>query len=371
MAERRVPVAVIGTSWWADAMYLPALEGSRVAQVVAVCGRNRERTEAFARRWRVPRVFTDWEALLASAECEAVLVVTPNDTHHPIVMAALEQGMHVLCEKPLALKYRQAREMAQAADAKGLTTMMPFTYRYMPTTRFLKQLVDGGYLGRPYHLNLRYYSSYGRDGAYLWRMDLGRAGSGVLGDLGSHFLHLAEWFFGDIETVTAVLSTLVQRPARDPAGSPFQPADDTAAIILGFRNGAQGMVQVSAVAYEDTPFGQVHAMDLHGSGGTLRQVIDWDRLQHVWGAREGEGPLRPIEVPEEMWGGAPHESVKDTYHDVFRRQGFMIGEFVMALAAGRMVRPDFRDGARLQAVLEAALRSDREGRRVTVSEVSE
>jgi predicted dehydrogenase len=365
-----LPIAIVGTSWWADAMYLPALEASPMAAVVAVCGRDSKRTNQFAERWSVPHTFTSYQEMLQSGLCRAVIIATPNDTHHQIAMASIERGLHVLCEKPLGLDYRQASEMVEAAAQAGVTTLVPFTYRYMPTTRFVKQLLDEGYLGDPYHLNLRYYTAYGRSGGYLWRMDMRRAGSGVLGDIGSHFLHLADWFFGEIEEVSCRLGRMVERPATDPEGNSYQQGDDTAMVMLRFGNGAQGVVHASAVAYEENLFGQVHEMDLHGSGGTLRQVIDWDRVQMVQGARVGKGPVRELTVPESIWKGARRDHVKDTYHDVFRKQGFMVGEFVEAAASGRQVRPDFADGARLQSVLDAALRSHQEGRNVQVDEVT-
>lgn len=363
----RLRVGVIGTSWWADAMYLPALVARPEAEVVAVCGRDADRARAFADRWGIPNVATDVEALLDRGIVEAVVVVTPNDTHRRIAGAALDRGLHVLCEKPLGLDHREADELARAAAATGVTTMVPFTYRFMPTTRFVKRLVDEGYLGRPHHLNLRYFSGYAMSGEYLWRFDVDRAGSGALGDLGSHFLHQAEWFFGEVETVSCDLGRMVDR--AHPDGRAYRQADDTAVIVLGFAGGARGVIHASAVAHEPAGFGQLHEMDLHGSEGTLHHAIDWDRLQVVRGARVGEGALEEFAVPDDLWAGAPREPVKETYHHVFRDQGLMVGDWVRTAAEGRRVRPDFEDGARVQRILDAALLSHAEGRRVRVAEI--
>lgn len=360
-------VGVIGTSWWADAMYLPALAACPEADVTAVCGRDPNRAKTFAERWGVPNVFTDVETLLDSGSVRAVVVASPNDTHREIAGAALERGLHVLCEKPLGLNHREADELAGAAADAGVTTLVPFTYRYMPTTRFVKRLVDEGYLGRPHHLNMRYFSGYAMSREYLWRFDLDRAGSGALGDLGSHFLHLAEWFFGEVESVSCELGHLVDR--IHPEGHAYRQADDTAVIALAFASGAGGVIHASAVAHEPTEFGQIHEMDLHGTEGTLHHEIDWDRLQVVRGARVGDGPLEELEVPREIWGGAPREPVKETYHHVFRDQGLMVGEWVEAATERRRIRPDFEDGARVQRILDAALLSDEEGRRVRVDEL--
>jgi len=368
--EKTVSLGIIGTSWWVDAMYLPALKHHPNARVAAICGRNAERAGAMARRWDIPAVHTDYRELIARPDLDAVIIASSNETHYPMTMEALEAGLHVLCEKPLGLDYAQAVEMTELAVSKGVCHMTPFTYSQMPTTRFVKRLVDEGYLGRPYHLNLRYYTGFGREDSYLWRFDGNKAGAGAVGDIGSHFFYLAYLFFGEITGVFARLDRLVPRPAVDPDGKPYPVADDTAIVTLAFANGAQGSIHASTVALEATPFGQIHQLELHGSEGTLHSFTDWDTVQEVRGARIGEGPVRPLEIPEAIWLGARRDSVHNTYRDVFRTQEVMARAFVTAIVEGRGVKPDFRDGAYIQRVIEAALLSHRQRRWVELREIS-
>lgn len=364
----RVRVGVIGTSWWADAMFLPALAAHPGAEVVAVCGRDAGRAQALAQRWSVPAVYTDTEALLDHDGLEAVLILTPNRLHHPLTMAALARGLHVLCEKPLALNVAQAREMLAAAEAAGVCHMVPFTYSFMPATRYLRALIEAGYLGQPYHLNMRYYTGYARTTDYRWRFDRGEAGSGVLGDLGSHFLFIAMQLFGEVVAVQCLLTQVQERGPR-PDGRRYGRVDDVAALALEFSNGAQGLVHVSAMCHEDTPFGQTHHMEFHGSGGTLTSFTDWDRVQRVCGARVGEGAVRPLEIPESIWQGARRDTVHNTYRDTFRKCDFMARGFITAIQEGRPASPDFHDGLRVQRVLAAAELGAEQGRRVTLGEV--
>lgn len=366
----KVRMGVIGTSWWADAMYLPPLAMVDWIEVTAVCGRNKEKADAFAKQWRIPNVFTDYQNLIESGLCDAVIIATPNDTHYPIGMAALEAGLHVLCEKPLALDVAQASEMTTLAEQRNAITLVPFTYRYMPSTRYVKQLLDDGFLGRPYHLHLRYYAGFGRDGSsYNWRFDQSTAGSGALGDIGSHFIHLAIWFFGEVEAVCSQLGRLVERPSRTPNGEPYPVADDTAMLMLRFRNGAQGLVHATTLAYESSAFDQVHEMDLHGSDGTLRNRIDWRETQQVTGAKAGAGPAKVMPIPDEIWGNARREVAVETYKDVFRKEGHMVRDFAQAVREGRPLSPSFADGLAVQRVLEAALLSERDGRWVDIAEI--
>ena len=185
----------------------------RARGTVAICGRNRDNAREMAQTWDIPKVYTDYREMIDRADLDAIIIATPNSSHYPISMKALENNLHVLCEKPIALTYAQAREMAETAAARRLKTLVPFTYSFMPTARYIKELIEGGFLGAAYHLNMRYYTGFARDGDYLWRFDRGIAGSGIIGDLGSHFLYLAEWLYGEINAITCRLGFTVARPA--------------------------------------------------------------------------------------------------------------------------------------------------------------
>jgi predicted dehydrogenase len=308
--------------------------------------------------------------MIHSGELDAIIVSTPNDTHYPISMLAMDAGLHVLCEKPLARTYARSLEMAKAAEEKGLINLVPFTYSYMPTARYLKELISDGYIGRPYHLNMRYYTGYGREGEYNWRFDLGRAGAGIVGDLGSHFMYIADWLFGSIRAVSCTLGFQVERPGIDAEGKRYTVADDSAIITLDFESGAQGVIHVTAVCYEDTSFGQTHHMEFHGSQGTLYSFTDWDTIQQVKGARVGEGSLRELPIPDDIWGDARRDTVHNTYRDLFRKQNYMTQQFISGIIDKTPVRPDFADGARIQRLIAAAQMSHAEGRRVTVEEIT-
>jgi predicted dehydrogenase len=365
----RVRIGIAGTSWWADAMYLPALANHPLADVRGVVGGSRhDHTREFAERWGIPGAYDSLGELFAAEPLDALLVLTPNRHHFATTMAGIEHGLHVLCEKPLGMTAREARLLTEAAALAGVTTMVPFTYRFMPANRYLKELVDEGWLGQPYHLNLRYYTGFGRTGAYAWRFDVGEAGSGISGDLGSHWVYMARWYFGEIAAVTAVYSHLVPRGPR-PDGAPYEVAEDAALMLLEFQNGATGSLHLSSLAHEPGPFGQRHELDLHGSGGTLRAVSDWLTVQRVDGCRADETEAHEMPIPDRLFGNARRDTVHNTYRDVFREQDNMTRGFVTAIARGESATPDFADGLAVQRVLEASDRSAREGRRVPIAEI--
>lgn len=374
----KVRLGIVGTSWWADSMYLPALSRHPLAEVRGIVGSRIGHTREVAARWGVPNAYTTLGEMLDSEPLDGVVILAPNRHHHPYTMEALERGLHVLCEKPLGMTSAQAREMTEAAEAAGVVNMCPFTYSFMPFARYAKELVDEGYIGRPFHLNMRYFADYGRDPAYIWRFDLGEAGAGISGDLGSHWAYIATWLYGEVTAVTAVFGHVVPRAPR-PDGAPFEAAEDSAMILLEFASGATGNLHVSSVAYEPSRFGQLHAWELHGSEGTLHVTCDWDTVQRVEGVRiQGAEADRTVErprlaelpIPDRLWEGLRRDTVHNTYKDTFREHDNMARGFVTAIASGGAAVPSFRDAWRVQRIVDAAGRSAREGRRITIEEIA-
>ena len=274
----------------------------------------------------------------------------------------------MLCEKPLALTVAQAQEMLAAAEGCRCMQHGALHVQFYATTRYIRELVNQGYIGRPYHLNLRYYTGYARTNEYRWRFDQGEAGSGVLGDLGSHFLFIAMQMYGEVYSVQCQLAQFQERGPR-PDGKPYDRVDDVAALSLEFSSGAQGQVYVSAMCYEDTPFGQTHHMEFHGSEGTLYSFTDWDRVQQVAGARVGEGAVRPLEIPSEYGRARGTTRYTTPIAIPFVSVTLWARGFITAIRERRPASPDFRDGLRVQRVLAAAALGAKQGRRVTLDDV--
>src|SRR5437763_16585958 len=119
-----VRIGIVGTSGYMDMMYGPALQTHPRAELAAICGRNRSRAEEMAAKYSVPHVFTDYREMIAHGDLNALIVATPDDLHYEITMQALSAGLHVLCEKPLALRAAQAWEMYRKAEAARVRHMV-------------------------------------------------------------------------------------------------------------------------------------------------------------------------------------------------------------------------------------------------------
>jgi predicted dehydrogenase len=354
----KVRIGLIGASWYADGMHLPSLTSHPSAEVVAICARNREPAAALAQKYAVPRVYTDHRQMYEQAQLDAVVIAAPDDQHYALTMAALDAGLHVICEKSLALTAAQAHEMADRAEAVGVKNMTFFTFRWLPHTRHLAELIESGYVGRIYDCHISYVSGGGRDGEYKWRFD-GARSNGIIGDLGSHLTDLARWYCGEIARVSASLRTMVERPGA--------PANDSAMLLLESTGGTQIHIHASAVAHVG-PGGLQQKIAIHGEQGTLEADFFFGNfggageMQAIRGVRAGETHFEPLPIPDHIWGEVdPGDPMS-----VFVKQSAGDRYFIDAILTGSAVRPNFRDGAAVQAVVDAALMSQHSGRWVDV-----
>lgn len=311
-----------------------------------------------ADKYAIPNIYTDYRGLIDDKDLQAVVVAVPDDLHYSATMDALDAGLHVLCEKPLALNAEHARIMYEKAEEAGVKHMTYFTWRWLPSHRYVRLLIDEGYIGAPYHSHFRFLGGWGREARYGWRFDRGRS-NGVLGDLGSHMIDLARFWIGDIVRVNARLDTFVKRPGPD--GGYLDPANDSAMLILEFESGAVGLIDVSIVAHTaDRPFEQ-YAI-LHGDLGTLEVGFDLSRGHTVRGAHHDEEAFRSLATVDEMLTGVDvNASEWDQLVQVFTTQSVGTRLFVDAIVQDQPVSPTFYDGLKAQEVIDAAIASNEQG----------
>jgi predicted dehydrogenase len=354
----KVRVGVVGTSWFTDLFHLPNLASHPRAEITAICGRTREPAEALATKYTIPHVFTDYRDMIASGRLDALVVVTPDALHYPITMAALDAGLHVLCEKALAMNADQAREMYEKAEAVGRKHMVMFTWHWVPHFRYLQQLIEQGFVGRPYHFHLRNEGDYGRDATYGWRFDR-RHGNGILGDLGSHAIDFARRYVGDIARVSGQLATFVERPGSD--GQSLDAANDSALLAVEFANGAQGSLHVSAVSQQGET-----SLALYGEAGTLELAFSFDGAE-LRGSRTGDEGWQTLEVPDALWHNVDRTGrYIEQIFDMFKKQPVGNRLFIDAILEDRQIDSTFYDGWKAQQVIDAAIASHEQGRWIAV-----
>lgn len=362
MGGERIRAGLIGTSWWAELEHLPGLRARPDVDVVALSGRNPERLASLAAKHRVPRAFTDWQEMVGQGGLDVLVVATPNFLHHPQVLAALDAGLHVICEKPLAMNVAQAREMAARAGAAGRKTLAFFTHRAVPAAAHVKRLVGEGFLGRPLHVSATYFtaSHLNPEKPLGWRMVRAQAGTGALGDIGAHLVDLVRWWLGDFVRVAGQWQTyLHERPGG------VADADDATAFLAKLACGAQAAFQASKLAAGRANYQRV---ELHGSHGTLiyeaEPGVDANWQGRVYAGRLDRPGLELVPLPQALLTGLDTADDQAGRNEAYRR---LTDPFFAAIRGGGPVSPSFDDGAAVQSVLDAVAESAADGKWVDVA----
>ena len=299
--QKRIRFGVIGTGGMASAVNLPGLKNCSDADLAAICARSKEHAQEAAGKFGIASVWTDWREMLEKAELDAVAVCAPDDLHYEMTMAAVRRGLHVACEKPLAMNATQAREMLDAAEKAGVRHMTCYNWRLIPAFRYLQALVAEGYVGEVREVELRWPTSFLMDpAAYQWRYD-SRHANGVLGDLGSHLIDLALWIAGPMKRVSAFLGVFGQMQGA--AGEVVPRANDSANLLVEFENDAHGRIWTSATTHE--PFAMT--VGVGGSLGYLKATFAlWGDIgMSLIGRKAAEEKAAALPIPPGYLEGFP------------------------------------------------------------------
>jgi predicted dehydrogenase len=288
----------------------------------------------------------DLAELLDDDRVDVLHVCTPNHVHAAQALAALERGIHVVCEKPLAVSSEECAALVAAADEHGVVNAVCYHARSYPLVEHMRAEVAAGAIGELTFVHGRYLCDDVLFPASGWRVDPAQSGPAyVVGDLGTHWLDLAEHVTG--RHVSEVLADF-----RSFAGGPLE---DYAALLLRFDGGAAGSLVLSAGAA-----GRKNQLLLEVEGRTAG--FTWDQEQPT------EALFRPVDAPKQVVVKDPLTNAESArplsrypaghgegYGGAFRN----LFEQVYAAVAGREHQPfpTFRDGARGVAAVEAAVKS--------------
>ncbi len=253
MAEKKFRVGIVGCGGIAENKHLPALSKLKNVEIVAFCDIIRERAEKAAAQYGTEdaRVFEDYLELAALPDLDVIHVLTPNKSHAPITIAALEAGKHVMCEKPMAKTAAEAKAMVEAAKRTGKKLTIGYQSRHRSDSRLLKQMVEEGRLGEIYYAKAH---AIRRRAVPTWGVFLNEEeqGGGPLIDIGTHALDLTLWEMNNYEPRSVMGTTYRKLADRENAANAFGPWDpkeftveDSAFGFITMKNGATIVLEAS------------------------------------------------------------------------------------------------------------------------------
>ena len=367
-----VRVALFGTKFMGKAhsqayrsvnMFFP--KAPRVEMKVIV-GRDAKQTNEAARLYGWQEATTDWKAVMQRDDIDVVDICTPGDWHEPMALEAAKAKKHIVCEKPLGNNLKEATRMTAAAAKAGVRHFLMHNYRRAPAVTLARKIIDDGRIGRIFHFRARYLQDWAMSPKLqmLWRFDKQRAGSGALGDLGSHIIDLAHYLCGGITEVSSAMETYIKERPAAPRSRKKEAVtvDDAVVVCTRFANGAIGTLEATRFALGRKNH---NTFEVNGSRGSL--VFDLENLNNLDFCSADDKPdaqgFRRIIACSK--GSHP-------YADHWWADGHILGyehtfthsvnDFLMALESGREVHPDFHDGLRNQQVLHAVEKAARSRR---------
>ena len=379
---RTIGIGVIGMGWMGEThsrSYRQVLErfrNSEFAPRLVICSDNVESRARDAQyRLGFERSTTDWPEVIRDPAVEVVNIAAPNGLHLEIVRAAAEAGKHILCEKPVGKDPRETAQCEQAARRAGVLTFVGYNYRWAPLVQYAKKLISEGRLGRLTHYRSRFLACYASDpyGVLSWRFQQ-EHGLGILSDLGSHAIDLAQLIVGPISKVVANRETFIrQRPlARAGEGTHFSvggPDDpmgevtneDYTGLLVSFENGVQGTIEMCRVI--NGPKAE-YAFELNGTKGALKWNFEqMNELQVQFrsedDAEDGfttilSGPAHPFHAYFN-----PGPGIGLGYDDLKTIEAH---QFLKSVAEGKQGQPGFEEALAVANVQTAVQRSWDSGR---------
>lgn len=340
----------------------------------ALCGRDGEKAQAFADTWGYEEVETDWQALIARDDIDAVDICVPNNLHKDIAVAAAKAGKWILCEKPLAMDVAEGEEMVAAVTAAGVPNLVWYNYRRVPAVTLAKQMIDAGRLGQAFHYRANFLQDWTiapdvpQGGAALWRLDAAAAGSGVTGDLLAHCIDTAMWLNGPITKVVADTETFVKERMHQEHGE-MEPVDidDACTFLARFANGSMG-------TFESTRYARGHkalkTFEMNGADGSVSFDLHDSQYLNFFEYRSKQTGEK---VEDELtgWRKIHVTNFEHPYMDHWWVPGLTIGyehsfvhslaDFLKGVETEEPAGPTFKDALETQKVCAAVLGSAEAG----------
>ncbi len=345
------------------------------------CGRegSGDKTKEFAKTWGYEAAESDWKKAVARDDVDLVDICFPNHLHKEVVLAAVAAGKVIFCEKPLAMNVREGEEMVAAVEKAGVANAVAFNYRRVPAIALVRQLIDEGRIGRPYHYRATYNQDYTispdvpQGGRALWRLDARVAGSGVTGDLLAHSIDTAQWLNGPIRSVVACTETFVKERKHAESGR-VEPVtiDDACMFLARFANGSLGTFESTRYARGRKNY---NTLELNGENGSaFFNLEDPHLLQFFRYADPATG--KKIEDHLTGWQEINVTNFEHPYMKNWWVPGCTIGyehtftntfaDFLSSLEGGPKFEPTMRTALATQRVCDAVLQSAKSGQWVEI-----
>jgi predicted dehydrogenase len=337
-------VGVVGTTD-GSAVHLPGLNKVPHIEVVAVAPIDGGSALTLAARFQVPQYYDDYRVMFRRAGLDAVTIAAPVDLHHSLAIAAVESGLHILCDAPMARTAAEARDMHRVARDAQVQGSIIFTSRFVPARIRIKQLLDGGFIGDLQSASITTFRS-----PYVRRRSMTplERNQSLMQLIGYDFIDTLRWWFGDVHAVSGA------RTAAWLAGVEAEQADSNFAIMLQFGSGAVGSIHACATSPVDLG-DEIVAVGTDG-------VIALRNDKKIFGTKRDEQSISELPIPDDL---VPEASqAVDPRVGPFTQLAY---DWAKGILTGDSHAPTFEDGMKVQEIVDGAVKSQELARWVDTS----
>jgi predicted dehydrogenase len=360
--KQTVGIGIIGTGF-ARKVQIPAFRSCEGAEITSVASASIENARSTAEAFGIGHYTADWRETIARDDVDLVCITTPPSFHREMALAAIENGKHILCEKPMAMNTEEAREMTEAAAGAGVLALIDHELRFLPGRIHAYELLHRKAIGRIRHVKCHFQAPHRGDPKLPWNWwSDEKQGGGALGAIGSHVIDSFNWFLRTpISSVFCQLQSHIKERPSDDGPMKQVSSDDEALMVLRFRDGdlttdTTGLVSISMTQYPEYR----HRVEFYGGEGSL--AVD-ARGEVFMGDALADTSWQEVGVDF----GTPIPGVPDTgFSSGFTEFAPKIIEAILTGSHEVEGAATFADGLAVQEVLDAARESDRTGRSVSL-----
>lgn len=353
----KIGIGIIGTGF-ARRVQIPAFLRCDGVSIVSVASGTESNARATAEEFGIAHFTADWKSTVDHPEVDLVCITTPPQTHREMVLRALSNRKHVVAEKPMAMNLSEAEEMTAAAENAGVLAIIDHELRFLAGRRKAYEMIRSGEIGKVRHAKCNFRAPHRGDpgSPWNWWSDRGQGG-GALGAIGSHSIDSLHWFLdADVESVYCRLQTHLKKRKDSSGVLRDVTSDDEANLILKFKDAEFLEDATATIAVSMTEYPQYqNRVEFFGTKGAIR--IEARGELFVGDNEAGSWKSVEVELGENLPG------LPDTgFARGFVNLAPLIVDTVRKGGTSIEHAATFRDGARVQAVIDAAQRSNDTGR---------
>lgn len=336
MEKKKINLGIVGCGVHAQIAHIPFFKKNPQCELTAICDSDVRKIDHLSSKYNIPHRYQDFQEIVQDEEIDALIIATPNYLHAAMTISALKYGKDVLCESPMSINLKEAKEMIDTAKKTGKKLVPAMNNRLRPDVQIIKKFIKEGELGDIYYVKAGWLIGSSEWVLKPWRLEQLKSGGGVFLSLGNTLLDIALYLLKD-KTVSTIFASMHKKESE-------AEVEDTAMCIINFKDDTLLTIEV---------------------GWSL--IFEQDFLYCNIFGKKGAALLNPLriqkELHNELFNVTPSVAHKNPYQDSYEKQAQKFLDFLTGSGKPPIT---CEDGLTIAKIIEAFYRSAREKKLVEI-----